>query len=250
MSLATLDSSGTKHKHTFQDDMESLLYVVLYCSFLWLPHKLTAKQLVSTMEMLFEYRRPMDIGYAGGAGKAANRLTRTFTGPAEFDPPLQEWVDSLLELHWPLAHSSKRGNIDYTILGIPISESWTSENMDSFWTEFLKTHALPRDDRIVHNNPRSTGDYYAGVAVISCPAYGRGSPRRIIPDPEPEALAKTADSRPLLPPSPPFVPRRSQRLPILEERRVRMITAQATIVSKPKGKSLPRPKKSQTASRT
>ncbi len=138
MSLATLDPSGTEHKHTFQDDMESLLYVVLYCGFLWLPHRLTAEQLATTIESLFEHRRPMDIGYSGGAGKAANRLNRTYIGMAGFDSPFKEWVDSILELHWPRADSSKRGIIDYTILGVPISESWTPENMTASGPNFSR----------------------------------------------------------------------------------------------------------------
>ncbi|KAI0770200.1 hypothetical protein C8Q74DRAFT_1422593 [Fomes fomentarius] len=198
MSIATLGSSGRTRKHTFLDDMESLIYVVLYCGFLWLPHRLSREKLTTIMQQVFDDRLmdDNDLPYTGGIGKWDIRCYRHYPDAAGFDPAFKEWIDSMTEIYWPLADTSKRGPIDWTILGVPISQSWTAENVESFWTKFLNTHTLPRNDRVIHNNPRSTGDYYAGVAVISCPSYGCGSPRLTIPNPEPQATPASTSPAP------------------------------------------------------
>ena len=54
MSMAMLSYPGKDRKQTFQDDMESLLYVVLYCALLWLPHEHEEGDLEHAIKMMFE----------------------------------------------------------------------------------------------------------------------------------------------------------------------------------------------------
>ena len=47
MSIDLLYDHENAVKQTIKDDMESLLYVVLYCALHWLPHSLSKDELIT-----------------------------------------------------------------------------------------------------------------------------------------------------------------------------------------------------------
>lgn len=100
-SLESLLEPG--RRQTLLDDVESLLYVVLYCAFLWLPHNLSANRLSLSFALIFEYRRPAEDGEdRGGDGKITNAYGRKHTHDVEFSPALKHWVAAMMQLFRPL----------------------------------------------------------------------------------------------------------------------------------------------------
>lgn len=163
MSIDMLGLNALEKHQTIEDDMESLLYVVLYCSFLWLPHGLSTEQLATTFREFFEWSDLWvnDTILVGGEGKVKNALYRSYTKAAGFGQDLKEWLDAVMELRWPdgllevleVLEERSDGVVEET-------EKWTNPNhLDTFWAEFLQTHNLPNDDRVVHDHPHATGIY-------------------------------------------------------------------------------------------
>ncbi|KAI0935419.1 hypothetical protein AcV7_003854 [Taiwanofungus camphoratus] len=95
--------SGDKALHTLQDDMESILYVVLYCALRWGPHNVKRKTLFNTLRHLFDEAWEDDDGTSGGSGKLLNKFTRRYTKAFTFHSvPLQYWLDTVMNLNSPL----------------------------------------------------------------------------------------------------------------------------------------------------
>ena len=86
MSRRMLSSIGLEGKQTLADDLESLLYVVLYCALLWLPHELSQDDVQTTMEQVFEFARwhPGKKALVGGDGKVGLALSRRHIRHANF----------------------------------------------------------------------------------------------------------------------------------------------------------------------
>ncbi|KAL1939424.1 hypothetical protein VTO73DRAFT_9980 [Trametes versicolor] len=131
--------------HTLEDDMESLLYVVLYCALLYLPHNLDDESLETVIQRLFDHSVQIKGVLRGGSGKVANRAARTLTERIKFaNPDLQKWLDDAMDLH---------GRV-----GVPSVQSsliWREpENLDKLWRDFFATHqALASGDRIENALP-------------------------------------------------------------------------------------------------
>ncbi len=127
-------------KHTFLDDMESLLYIVLYCALLWQPHDLTPEYLTQTIARMFDLQQFDSSVQHGGGGKAANALHRTFTGLMHLQSPsLQEWLTNVIDYHHP-----PRELLD------EYAGRWSPEYFDTYWTTFLQSHVLESNNRDVH----------------------------------------------------------------------------------------------------
>ncbi len=153
MSNGMLAPDGRTRKQTLQDDMESLLYVVLYCSFLFLPHNLSEAELARTITHLFEANSwSWYLGdFEGGAGKVANALRRQYTDAVAFNPELKEWLNTVMDYNNPPRHLR---NAYYD------AGKWSDpDQLDNFWEDFLRTHNLERNDRNVHNHPHATDRY-------------------------------------------------------------------------------------------
>ena len=106
-----LDAEGSgKRKHTFADDMESLLYVIMYCGYLWLPHNLSKDKLTRTIKRFFEARTwSINQGdYLGGQGKSEEVEYRWHTAEVEFNAPLQELISTVLDYCYPLPGEMSR----------------------------------------------------------------------------------------------------------------------------------------------
>ncbi|OSC97326.1 hypothetical protein PYCCODRAFT_1145209 [Trametes coccinea BRFM310] len=126
-------------KHTFKDDMEALIYVVLYCALLYLPHDLHPRDLTDLYRDFFNQRDDIEGLELGGQGKTANARYRNFTRSIHFgSTAYKEWLTTVLDYHTP--HRVPIGQ----------GEMWEAETLDTYWSQFLKTHTLERDDRAVH----------------------------------------------------------------------------------------------------
>ncbi|KAI0831732.1 hypothetical protein BC628DRAFT_1407361 [Trametes gibbosa] len=143
MSARMLDIGQADSQQTFFDDMESLVHVITYCALLYLSHGLTKKDLLSTIQEYFEYAIKFSPEPAhGGAAKGLNAFSRVLIKEAEFGSnSLAEWLATMLQFQRPGLEVDR---FEYGKL-------WTPEHVDKFWSEFLETRVLERDDRIVHD---------------------------------------------------------------------------------------------------
>ncbi|KAI0823291.1 hypothetical protein BC628DRAFT_1325485 [Trametes gibbosa] len=139
MSIRMLNTRGDD-KHRFEDDMESLFYVVLYSSLLYLPHSFCADDLTSFIKEIFrDTTQMLGITYGGG-GKISNAMNRTYTRLVQFrSSGFQEWVNTIMDYFWPPINLKEQ-----------YKDMWDPARIDAYWAEFLQTQTLERDDRVVH----------------------------------------------------------------------------------------------------
>lgn len=146
MSRAMLLDYHNKVQQTIKDDMESLLYVVLYCALHWLPHNLDKDALADIVAVVFEFRNAIHGSSVGGAGKLINAESRLYTGHIQFgDPAIKEWLDTVMNYMAPQPDQREL-----------YKDKWLPEQLDAFWSEFLKTHKMAPNDRVYHDITRSS----------------------------------------------------------------------------------------------
>lgn len=136
-----LQREGDHLKHTFQDDMEALFYVVLYCGLMYLPHGLPKEELAIFLARFFDERQSVGPGVVeGGVGKVANVMYRKYTGSVGFGSVhLREWVNTVADFLSSFDHASGG-----------YSETWSNpEHLDAYWVKFLERD-LERNDRDPH----------------------------------------------------------------------------------------------------
>ncbi|KAI0775526.1 hypothetical protein BD413DRAFT_688733 [Trametes elegans] len=138
MSIRMLNMKYSHSKQSFQDDMESLLYVVLYCALHYLPHNLTPDHLSSILRAL--YSTPSDTTH-GGSEKYTNSAFRKYTKDVQFgSPALHEWLNTVMDYHSPPDELKEA-----------YADKWTDpDHLDAFWAGFLRTRTLERNDRVEH----------------------------------------------------------------------------------------------------
>ncbi|KAJ3012573.1 hypothetical protein NUW54_g1830 [Trametes sanguinea] len=141
MSIRMLNSDQLNGKHTLPDDLEALLYVVLYCALYYLPHNLSPQYVAAFSKAFFdEYRRRLGGVLHGGEAKYANAFARSFTKNVHFrDTVFDEWLQTVMDLHCQRIGTIKRQE-----------NLWTLDSLDNYWTQFLETHNLEADNRQVH----------------------------------------------------------------------------------------------------
>ncbi|OJT04963.1 hypothetical protein TRAPUB_4244 [Trametes pubescens] len=136
--------SKPEQPHTLEDDMESLLYVVLYCALLYLPHNLDDESLEVVIQRLFDQSVDIDGELRGGFGKIANRAGCTLTGRIKFaNPDLQKWLDDAMNLHGRLGVPSAQSSLIWRV----------PENLDKLWRDFFATQTLTSGDRVENALP-------------------------------------------------------------------------------------------------
>ncbi|KAJ3006457.1 hypothetical protein NUW54_g3930 [Trametes sanguinea] len=178
MSIRVLDEREVNSKHTFPDDMESLLYVVFYCALCYLPHSLSDRDVTTVHREFFESVFNMKGVSGGGGAKMSNAINRIITkrirwGSASF----AEWFNTVLDYHHPPS--------------TPIwerSDKWNAETLEAFWSHFLETHELERDNRVVHR-------------ISKASRYDRNSPDTPtppLPSATPDPKRGRAESSPVL----------------------------------------------------
>ncbi|KAI0367831.1 hypothetical protein BV20DRAFT_1114602 [Pilatotrama ljubarskyi] len=186
-----------KKRHVFQDDMESLLYVILHCAVLYLPHDLTSEDLREFMHQFFHRSVFMRGALHGGDAKLANSQDRILTRMINFEnADLREWLDTVMDYHGPPVHLEKE-----------MADHWTDPTyLDNFWGTFLKERSLPRDDRIEHEliYPGRFPDETPGSEVPSTPPKPSATKRKAEVEAAPSIKSPRTDYR--------ATPRRSERL--------------------------------------
>lgn len=162
MSLRMLSTIGLTGKQTLRDDIESLLYVVLYCALLWLPHELSREKLRATITAIFEFSEwsPLAKALTAGDGKLDNAMTCYGTGAANFNPPLQKWLDTVMDHHVPVPANDFRKS----------SPQWSVDQLEALWADFLQTKTLKSDDRITHDHPRARDTHEPQLGLDSTEA--------------------------------------------------------------------------------
>ena len=188
-----LSGVGLDGRQTFEYDIESLLYVVLYCALLWLPHHLSQAHLKTTIEVVFEESEwsPIHKALLGGAGKLANAVTRHFTGGAKCTLPLQNWLDTVMDHCGPtdLPHTHGRD-----------TSRWSPEQLDAFWADLLQTETLETDDRVYNDHPlaRDNREPQFGLDSTEAIVLGkRASEERDLGGPEPAQVKRLREGKPL-----------------------------------------------------
>ncbi|OBZ71187.1 hypothetical protein A0H81_08659 [Grifola frondosa] len=126
--------------HSLPDDMESLLYVILYCSLRWLPHNEVSWSLKRIIRTIFHERQHLHGEDLGGDAKFAQLRTRTYTRDIAFaHAEIHQWLNAAMD------HRSPVGNPQ----PLQFPEKWTdTKHLDLFWSEFLTSHSLQTNDRI------------------------------------------------------------------------------------------------------
>lgn len=135
MSISVLQG-GDGYRHTFQDDMESFFYVVLYAALRWLPHN-HIEELGNIMSRYFNEYHEFEGNPEGGRAKASNREGNgsDFTNKFHWeDEHLAKWINQCI-----LLQEKYRGK----------QPDWTEKNLRELWEEINGKH-LPNDDRIEH----------------------------------------------------------------------------------------------------
>ncbi|KAI9062464.1 hypothetical protein FKP32DRAFT_1574035 [Trametes sanguinea] len=176
MSIRLLDGRDADIKHTFADDMESLLYVVFHCALCYLPHSLSDRDLTTIHFEFFERVIRLRGLVGGGSVKLGNALDRAITkeitwGSASF----AEWLNTVMDYHHPPSTSLYAYN-----------DKWNAATLEAFWSQFLETHELERDNRVVHHISKTS-------------RYDRNSPDTPtppLPSPTPDPKRGRAESRP------------------------------------------------------
>ncbi|TFK89719.1 hypothetical protein K466DRAFT_597544 [Polyporus arcularius HHB13444] len=166
MSWNMLVHTGPKTQQTLRDDMESLLYVVLYCSLLWLPHSLSKESLADIIYAMFEAHTTYGDIQAGGDGKIINAHHRSYTDRIKFAPALNEWLNTVMDYNLPREIEDEDEDEDEAEVSVNVAneEQWVDRwadptHLETFWAEFLRTHTLPSDDRLIHDHPHALGIY-------------------------------------------------------------------------------------------
>ena len=153
-------AEGHKGKATFQDEMESLLYVVLHSALLWQKHNAHPKDLTNIITELFNKSRDMAGGVRdGGDGKLANAEERIYTRNVQFENrDLSEWLNTVMDFHSPPPH-----------LEAEYKDKWTHpEQLDAYWLNFLQTHKLEPNNRA--DNELEQYDLYDSITLPRSPS--------------------------------------------------------------------------------
>ncbi|GBE84755.1 hypothetical protein SCP_0607350 [Sparassis crispa] len=124
--------------------MESLLYVVLYCSLLWLDHNQSLQDLASRVCAIFGSFNTFDHAeeFRSSGGKLKNQYYRIFTSGVRFsDTAIQEWL-----------HAVMRFDSTYMVeypRDIALAKVWENPaEFNTFWTNFLDGRTISNCDRV------------------------------------------------------------------------------------------------------
>ena len=221
MSIHVLDGIyGSERRLTLQDDMESLLYVVLYCALVWQPHSLPRDTLTQVIHRMFDEYVDIPPGPPfGGQAKLGNAQRRAYTGRVQFESHgLHEWLNTMMNYLSPLQHH-----------GEEFRNKWSDPAfIQTFWADFLAAHSdLEPANRFenmpypldIHEDPISPSpSHHSPQLARSGPSHKRRrEPSKIPPlRPTRSSLHRTEFSAAL-----PHV-RRSGRLQQLERKKTRL----------------------------
>lgn len=134
MSIKNLEGNK-KFRHSFQDDMESFFYVVLYASLRWLAHNQREDLELRLSQYFNENRFIVDEKARGGSMKVHNVVYGTFVDAFKWNnAELAEWIENCLAMQ-------KRAFLSRS--------EWSPESLFELWV-FTDSKNLPNNDRHVH----------------------------------------------------------------------------------------------------
>ncbi|KAI0663990.1 hypothetical protein C8Q70DRAFT_213186 [Cubamyces menziesii] len=148
VAMDLLQEVRLKPSHDIVHDMESMLYVILYCGLTRLPLTKPSDPLTfrNIMHNMFDIACEYEDRFTGGPGKRANSAARMYTSSIIWkSPEIGEWINTVCDMHTPTEGTPSAE-------GTPPSQrqKWTPAHLDLFWRSFLQRHAreLPRNDRM------------------------------------------------------------------------------------------------------
>ncbi|KAI0357826.1 hypothetical protein OH77DRAFT_1398442 [Trametes cingulata] len=200
--FASINTAGRQsEKHTIQDDMESMLYVLLYCSMRWLPHSRDDRSLRAIMDPLFDYSHEYLGHHEGGHHKTLNAMDREYTDRVQFkNRALHCFLNDLMYFHQPVP--------TWRVPSVPEpTQVWGDpERLEEFWRNFLNSPIpLPSDDRVhrvLSDEARAVRSASPQPATIPSMTSRSGSAvsvsrkRGRAETPPPSVLASTQDGDP------------------------------------------------------
>lgn len=174
MSIALLGKKDFKHR--FQDDMESIYYVLFLASILYLPRKevYDFEKLISDF---FDSCHDLGEINVGGSYKIANVSSVTFRQNWQFDNTLvRKCLDTMIKLQQPFQKQP----------------DWTPQALYAI-LESTDKDDLPLDDRMDHLNTKRTRRYPRMAPPYVCSLkYGHTSSEELV-----LSLSKTAQPSPV-----------------------------------------------------
>ncbi|KAJ8470023.1 hypothetical protein ONZ51_g8607 [Trametes cubensis] len=185
MSISVQTNKGHGHLHLIQDDMESLLYVLLYCSLRWLQH--TVDPSLGTLPWILDEmfdRASWCQGKPHGAdAKYTNAIDRRYTSAVRFGSnALHKWLNQLMDFHHPPAEDTSDMRLLSPEPQLSTTAQWLNpKSLEEIWTRFLKDEYLERNDRVVRTFPHESREIEedgAGHPATS-PSYSRSAKRDV-----------------------------------------------------------------------
>lgn len=138
----SIDASYTDndHIHSLKDDLESILYIILYCALLWLP-------VTSPLALdwwLTEFFQISHFPGGGAPSKTLNALQREYTKRLKStqSQAVLDWLNTAMDLHYHVRDRFNPGRSN---------PAWDDgKALEDMWKETLDKE-LPENDR--HENP-------------------------------------------------------------------------------------------------
>ena len=176
MSMRMLNFDGDKLKHTFQDDMEALFYVVLFCALIYQGHDCPLRHVKRVLNNFFDEKMPFKPGIVrGGTGKRMNSKCRAFTEGIQYqDTHLGEWLNTVADLLRP-ADRDDSGTEESSSSSIDEprpepQDRWSDpSHLDVYWSTFLKTHTLAQNNRSEFKFPSQLEDETPSPLIFPSP---------------------------------------------------------------------------------
>jgi len=143
VSIDVANAGIQPHVHSLEDDLESLLYVVLYCALRWLSVDTDPGAGLDWWLTQF-FGGPN--GYAPAASKSHNATTRYYTRllTATDSQAILDWLNAAMDLHYHAEEGSR------VLVPNPL---WNGgKALEAMWRETLKK-GLPENDRRENRTP-------------------------------------------------------------------------------------------------
>ena len=141
--------------HKVQYDMESMLYVVLYCGLLCLPHRLDGNMLRDILRDFFDSHSLGSGLPTGGYGKITNRHTRSLTSTINWrGNTMFAWVEAMLTSLHPLTAAVRPGQ------RLP----WEPQAVETWWANFLRDHSNELGTNDATDNIRESWGVFRNLA--------------------------------------------------------------------------------------
>lgn len=139
--------ANTPFSHAITDDMESMMYVVLYCGLRWLPHSVEEGEVETLWMNTFFAAAIIHLRgtVTGGDLKKANRVDREYTNTlgGQFEcAAFWKWMTTVMNYNSPLPSSSRYEQL---------RKMWNGPGpLYKFWDRFLEKNkgTLPERDRV------------------------------------------------------------------------------------------------------